>query len=76
MKQTIFTKLNNSRRTLNTNNALDVIKNSTVGEKATGTTKKVAAAPKKDEKGDQNSRRDISLHPNIHNQKPIGKLKE
>ena len=40
MKQTIISKLTNTRRVLNTNNALDVIKNSTVGEKATGATKK------------------------------------
>ena len=46
MKQTIITKLTNSRRVLNTNNA-------TVGEKATGATKKGAAAPKKDKKKDK-----------------------
>ena len=51
MKQNIITKLNNSKRILNTNNALDVIKNSKVGKKATRTTnKKVAAAPKKDKR--------------------------
>ena len=50
MKQITIQKLSNTKK-LTPENALEIIRNTTAGKKATGkTTKKVAAAPKQREK--------------------------
>ena len=58
MKETVIQKLNNIKRKLTTEIALEIIQNTTAGEKATGwITKKLAAAPKQNQKKEHNTKR-------------------
>ena len=46
MKQIIIKKLNNTKKKLTMENALKIIRNTTAGEKATGTTTKIPSRVK------------------------------
>ena len=58
MKEVIAQKLNNSKKKLTAENALEIIRNTTAGEKSTGRQpKRVALAPKQGQKREGNSKK-------------------
>ena len=80
MKKVIIQKLNSTKKKLTAENALEIIRNTTAGEKATGRQpKRVALAPKENKKREPNTKKCNYCYRNTHMEsecfnKPGGKF--